>query len=291
MLNVFSLAMGAVALAYAVTCLALLIWQTRLIFAPSSKLTLSPPTLGLSYEEVWLPIAPQTGERVHGWWLPTPTNYRGTVLYCHGKNGNLSRNLKQANRWVKLGFNVFLFDYRGYGRSQGQFPNERRVYEDAQVALNYLLEQRKIDPRTLLFYGHSLGGAVAIELATRNPRVAGLVIESSFTSLREMVDCTGIYALVPVNLLLSQRFDSLGKVASLKMPILYIHGTRDTTVPDRMSQTLFAATTAPKQLYLVPGAGHSNVAAIASDEYLNTVSEFARSHCNLDCSTFETRAT
>ncbi|MDY7003203.1 MAG: alpha/beta hydrolase [Cyanobacteriota bacterium] len=230
---------------------------------------------------MWLPIAPQTGERLHGWWLSPPAEPQGTVLYCHGKNGNVSRNLKSANRLVKLGFNVFLFDYRGYGRSSGRFPNEQRIYEDAQVALNYLLDRRGIDPKTLLVYGHSLGGAVAIELATCNPNIAGLIIESSFTSLQDTIDFMGSYAFLPTQLLLSQYFNSLSKVGALKMPVLYIHGTQDDTVPDRMSQMLFAATNAPKQLYLVAGAGHTNVASIASNEYLETVSEFARSRCNL----------
>ncbi|MDY7012296.1 MAG: alpha/beta fold hydrolase [Cyanobacteriota bacterium] len=276
MVKVFWLAMGTIAIAYTSICLALMRWQTRLIFFPTPTLTLTPQSLGLSYEEVWLPIS-QAEERLHGWWLPATADSRGTVLFLHGNGSNVSENLEQAYRWVKLGFNVFLFDYRGYGRSEGPFPNEQRVYEDAQVALDYLLERREIDPREIIVYGHSLGGAIAIELATHNPQVAGLVIEGSFTSLRNMVDRAGIYSLFPVNWLLSQRFDSLSKVASLPMPILYIHGTSDETVPHSMSQTLFAATQAPKQLYLVPGAGHNDVAAVADREYLETLSEFARS--------------
>jgi fermentation-respiration switch protein FrsA (DUF1100 family) len=284
MIKVFLLTALALTSVYAAICLALLRWQTRLIFFPTAKLTLTPQALGLSYEEVWLPISPQTEERLHGWWLPAISEVRGTVLYLHGNGSNVSENLEQAYRWVKLGFNVFLFDYRGYGRSGGPFPNEERVYEDAQVALHYLLERRAIAPPQLLLYGHSLGGAVAIELATRNPNVAGLVIEGTFTSLREIVDFTRMYSLFPVNLLLSQRFDSLSKVASLTMPILYIHGTEDRTVPYHMSQTLYSATHTPKQLYLVPEADHNNVAATAAGEYLTKISEFARSLPHLSSS-------
>ncbi|MDY7003202.1 MAG: alpha/beta fold hydrolase [Cyanobacteriota bacterium] len=284
MLKVFSWAAIAIAIVYAAICFALLQWQTRLIFFPASKLTLTPQMLGLPSEEVWLSISPQVEERLYGWWLPTLADACGTVLYLHGNGSNVSENLEQAYRWLKLGFNVFLFDYRGYGRSSGPFPNEERVYEDAQVALDYLLNQRGLDPRDIIVYGHSLGGAIAIDLAARNPNLAGLVLESTFTSLRDMADSERIYSLFPVNWILSQRFDSMEKVPSLTMPIMYIHGTGDRTVPYPMSQTLYAATRAPKQLYLVPEADHNNVAAIAEPEYLKTVSEFARSLSRLPSS-------
>lgn len=275
-MNMFLAVAGAIAIAYLSICLSLRAWQNRLIFFPTPHLTLTPNDLELPHEEVWLPISSETEERLHGWWLPASSPSQGVILYCHGNGSNVGENLEQAYRFVKLGFDVFLFDYRGYGQSGGNFPTEAQVYEDAQVALDYLLQQRQIDPQTIILYGHSLGGAIAIDLAARNLQLAGLMIEGSFTSLRDMVNLVSIYSILPIDLILTHRFDSLRKLESLEMPILYIHGTADATVPYWMSKTLFEATKAPKKLLLVSGAGHNNVAAIAGEEYLQTVREFVQ---------------
>ncbi|MEK0180249.1 MAG: alpha/beta fold hydrolase [Oscillatoriales cyanobacterium] len=210
---------------------------------------------------------------------PVPPLYKGglggVVLYLHGNGLNVGANVEHANRFHRLGMSVFLIDYRGYGKSQGEFPTESQVYEDAQLAMDYLVKQRGINPKQIYIYGHSLGGAIAIDLAVRNPEAAGLIVEGSFTSAREMVDFqSGVYRIFPIDLLLRQRFDSIAKVDRLEMPVLFIHGTADTVVPVAMSKKLFDAAPQPKQLYIVPDAGHNNLADFAGAEYLEKISNF-----------------
>jgi hypothetical protein len=184
-------------------------------------------------------------------------------------------NVEHAHRFHRLGLSVFAIDYRGYGKSQGDFPSESQVYEDAQLAWDYLVKQRGVNPHQIYIYGHSLGGAIAIDLAVRHPEAAGLIVEGSFTSTRAMVDFQkGLFWLFPIDWLLTQRFDSLSKVDRLQMPVLFIHGTADNVVPVEMSKKLFDAAPEPKQLYIVPDGGHNNVAQMGGAEYLQIVSQF-----------------
>ncbi|WP_180274553.1 alpha/beta hydrolase, partial [Tychonema bourrellyi] len=201
----------------------------------------------------------------------------GVILYLHGNGLNVGANVEHANRFHRLGLSVFLIDYRGYGKSQGEFPTESQVYEDAQLAWDYLVKQRGINPKQIYIYGHSLGGAIAIDLAVRHPEAAGLIVEGSFTSARAMVDFqSGVYRMFPIDLLLTQRFDSIAKVDRLQMPVLFIHGTADTIVPVEMSKKLFDSAPEPKQLYIVPDAGHNNLAEFAGGEYLQRISQFVK---------------
>ncbi|TAG89911.1 MAG: alpha/beta fold hydrolase [Oscillatoriales cyanobacterium] len=201
----------------------------------------------------------------------------GVVLHLHGNGLNVGANVEHANRFHRLGLSVFLIDYRGYGKSQGEFPTESQVYEDAELAWNYLVKQRGINPNQIYIYGHSLGGAIAIDLAIRHPEAAGLIVQGSFTSARAMVDFqSSLYRIFPIDLLLTQRFDSIAKVDRLQMPVLFIHGTADTVVPFEMSKKLFDSAPEPKQLYIVPDAGHNNVAELAGNQYLERVSQFVQ---------------
>jgi uncharacterized protein len=222
-----------------------------------------------------VPVPPQSKEGS----TPVPPLNKGglggVVLYLHGNGLNVGANVEHANRFHRLGLSVFLIDYRGYGLSQGDFPTESQVYKDAQLAWDYLVKKRGINPNQIYIYGHSLGGAIAIDLAVRNPEAAGLIVEGSFTSARAMVDFqSGVYRMFPIDLLLTQRFDSIAKVDRLQMPVLFIHGTADTVVPVEMSRKLFDATPEPKQLYIVPDAGHNNLAQLAGAEYLQRVHQF-----------------
>ncbi|MEG5127075.1 alpha/beta fold hydrolase [Microcoleus sp. ARI1-B5] len=211
--------------------------------------------------------------------VPVPSLNKGklgrVVLYLHGNGSNVGANVEHANRFHGLGLSVFLIDYRGYGKSQGDFPSESRVYEDAQQAWDYLVKQRGINPNQIYIYGHSLGGAIAIDLAVRHPEAAGLIVEGSFTSVRAMVDFQKPqFWMFPIDFLLRQRFDSLSKVDRLQMPVLFIHGTADTVVPPQMGKKLFDAAPEPKQLYMVPDGGHNNAAQIGGAEYLLIVRQF-----------------
>ena len=303
------------AVAYSAACVYLFVAQGKFIFFPARAIETTPDDFQLKYQDVWLPIPSKTGvaESVHGWWIPasetppspplarggarkgervvaTPQSHRralasvralnkgrlgGVVLYLHGNGSNVGANVEHANRFHRLGLSVFAIDYRGYGKSQGDFPSESQVYEDAQIAWDYLVKQRGVNPNQIYIYGHSLGGAIAIDLAVRHPEAAGLIVEGSFTSTRAMVDFQkGLFWLFPIDWLLTQRFDSLSKVDRLQMPVLFIHGTADNVVPVEMSKKLFNAAPEPKQLYIVPDGGHNNVAQIGGAEYLQIVSQF-----------------
>ena len=271
------------AIGYSAACLFLFAAQGKFIFFPARAIETTPKDFQLGYQDVVLPIPIKTGaaETVHGWWIPAlerSVNRRESgkvLLYLHGNGLNVGANVEHANRFHRLGLSVFLIDYRGYGKSQGDFPSESRVYEDAQLAWDYLVKQRGIKPSQIYIYGHSLGGAIAIDLAVRHPEAAGLIVEGSFTSARAMVDFqAGVYRVFPIDLLLTQRFDSIAKVDRLQMPVLFIHGSADTVVPTQMSKKLFDAAPEPKQFYIVPDGGHNNSAQIGGAEYLLRVRQF-----------------
>ena len=267
-----------VAIAYLSACLYLFLQQTHFIFLPSPAIQVTPEFFNLGYQEVWLPV--QAGntkvERIHGWWIPAAQSDAKVLLYLHGNGINIGANVSQAYQFHQLGFSVLLIDYRGYGRSVGSFPTEARVYQDAAAAWNYLVKERQLQPSQIFLYGHSLGGAIAIDLVLQHPDAAGLIVESSFTSMREVVDYQGRFWMFPINLILNQQFDSISKVRSLKLPVLFIHGTADWRVPAQMSQQLYNATPEPKQLVLVPGAGHNNVAEVAGSQYIQAVQQFVQ---------------
>lgn len=267
---------------YGGACLLLLFVQEQLIFVPSSEVTVTPQDLELDYEDVWLPIeedaaASSPEAKIHGWWIESASSSDSSnvLLYLHGNGGNVSANLYQIERFHKLGFSVLAIDYRGYGKSSGPHPNESRVYEDAQTALNYLMGDRGISPDRIFLYGHSLGGAIAIETATRNPNLAALIVQGSFTSMSAAANTQKLYSIFPLDLLVRNEFDSIEKVRSLSMPILFVHGLEDRIIPASMSEQLYGATSAPKQLHLVPEAGHNDVASVMGDDrYFAIIREF-----------------
>ncbi len=267
-----------VVIAYFAICLFLFVRQPRFIFFPSSTVEITPEFFHLPYEEVWLPVPASSGkvERIHGWWIEATQTDAKVLLYLHGNGINISANIGHANRFYQLGFSVLLIDYRGYGRSEGVFPNEMRVYQDAAVAWNYLVQEKQIPPSQIFIYGHSMGGAIAIDLAVKHPNAAGLIVESSFTSIRDVVAYRNLFRLFPVDLILTQRFDSLKKIPQLKVPVLFIHGTADTTVPSFMSQQLYNAAPQPKKLLLIPAADHNDTASVAGGEYLQWVKSFTQ---------------
>jgi len=261
------------------------IWsnQRESIFEPEAVLQTTPTRLGAPFEELRIPSGSgaERGE-LHAWWIPaekiTEKTNAPTVLYLHGNFRNMSYNLENALRYRALGCNLLLVDYRGYGKSTGGKPSETKVYEDAEAAWQYLLKQRGAKPQQTFIYGHSLGGAIAIDLALRHPEAAGLIIESTFTSMQAMGELE--YGFLPVGLLLNQRFESRQKIAQLKVPVLLIHGTWDKKVPVKMAQQLFEAAPQPKTLVLIEGGEHSNNAAVGWVEYRDAVADFVRQYAH-----------
>jgi pimeloyl-ACP methyl ester carboxylesterase len=248
--------------------------QRELIYFPSRDVRQTPADAGLTYEEVWVPISSGQPSVLNGWWLRSGDAEAPTFLYLHGNDFNLGANVERVARLNRLGFAVLAVDYRGYGKSGGAFPSETQLYEDAEAAWNHLVRERGVDPGRAIIYGHSLGGAVAIELALHHPEAAGLIVESAFTSVPDMAK--SVYWMFPVDWLLNQRFDAVAKVPTLRVPVLFIHGTADAEVPYTMSERLFAAAPGPKWLTLVPGGGHEDSGKVGGSLYADAVRGFAR---------------
>jgi alpha-beta hydrolase superfamily lysophospholipase len=233
-------------------------------------------------QEMDLPVVGDGAtQSIHAWWWPAAER-APAVLYLHGARWNLTGQLFRIQELHDFGFSVLAIDYRGFGKSDGDVPSEKTVYEDAAVAWSRLTELEP-DPERRFIYGHSLGGAVAIDLAARISAEAakhgtavparGLVVESSFTTLADMARQL-TWSWVPVKLLLTQTFDSVDKIARVKMPVLIAHGEEDRFVPARFSERLYEAAPEPKKLLLVKGGTHNNSMRIGNGEYKEALHEF-----------------
>lgn len=223
--------------------------ETVGVFFPSREMTMSPAQFDLPWEDVF--FHSRDGVKLHGWFFKNP-HARSTLLFAHGNAGNISDRLFKVKFFYDLGLNVFIFDYRGYGKSDGR-PSEAGIYLDAQAACDYLQSRHDINMDNLIFYGASLGGVVVIDLAVHR-KAALLVVESSITNATDMARVH--YPFVP-SFLLNLRFDSIAKVRNIKTPKLFIHSPEDEVVPYWVGQKLFEAACEPKQFLEVNG-GHND---------------------------------
>lgn len=273
MLRAIALVLLLTFTAYVTLCVYMWATQKSLIFEPTPLLQSTPDRMGLEYTELHIPsgIGAERGD-MDAWWIPAAHGDSPTFLYLHGNDRNIASNLSHVQRLHDLGYNVLLVDYRGFGKSSGGQPSEAKVFEDAEATWHYLVEQGHIAPHRLFIYGHSLGGAIAIDLASHHPEAAGLIVESTFTSMLEMGELN--YGYLPVSLLLNQRFESLSKMDKLKIPLLIIHGTWDNLVPVAMAKRLYAAAPGPKSMTLIEGGGHNNSGSVGWVEYRDALSAF-----------------
>lgn len=273
-LNPLLLTGSLAALTYAGICYALYSYQTKLIYRPLPDIIKTPADTGLAYEDVWISLSQTSNSqsKLHAWWVPHPGSNR-VLLFCHGNYGNVSYNTERIRFHHSQGCSVLAFDYRGYGQSSGPGPSEQNIFEDAEAALQYLITERHIAPHNITVCGHSIGGAVAINLASRHPDIARLIVESSFTAMRDAVLVKNIYRAFPIDQLLTESFDSLSKLNKLTMPVLYVHGDQDFDVPVDFSKRLYAATPNPKQLFIAPGADH-NIDTLAGATYAAVLQDF-----------------
>ncbi|HPC83188.1 MAG TPA: alpha/beta hydrolase [Thermoanaerobaculaceae bacterium] len=230
---------------------------------------------GCAFEDRFLATA--DGVRLHAWWVSPPNpplpgeTTRPTLLYLHGNAGNLShRGTVAATLARRLGMDVLVLDYRGYGRSEGS-PHESGLYEDARAAWRHLTVDRAVPARRIVVYGKSLGGGVATQLASE-VQPAGLVLQSTFTSIPDMA--AHHYPFVP-RLLLRTRMDSLSKIERVGCPLLVIHSHADEIVPFAHGQRLFAAAREPKRLFAVERAGHNDTFDAGGEALLAALAEFA----------------
>ena len=244
-------------------------FQDSHLFYPSRYPTgvWDPSVYGLPYEDAW--FESEDGTALHGWWIVHP-KAKATVVFCHGNTGSIGDRVGLYLQLRRLKVNVFAFDYRGYGRSAGE-PNEQGLFQDVRAALDHVHHSRGIPFEKIVLFGHSLGGAVATDGALHRP-VAGLVVQSSFTSVREMARV--VYPDVPIYLLARDQFQSIEKVPLLTLPKLFIHGTEDGTVPYSMGEQLHAAAAEPKEWLSIARAGHNDVERFGHFRYFRTLTRF-----------------
>ena len=243
-----------------------------MLYFPARDILQTPAAAGLPYRDVELETA--DGERLHGWWVPRrAAPSRGHVMLCHGNAGNIGDRVLHAEILTAAGFDVLLFDYRGYGSSTGR-PDEHGTYRDARAALAWLQREPGVDPSRVIYLGESLGGAVALELAMEHPP-AGLVLLSAFTSVREMA--RRHYRVIPPAAV-PDAYPSLRLIANLRAPLLVLHGGDDMIVPVEQGRALFDAAPEPKRLLILPGVGHNDVLSLSGDAVAEEIASWAR-HC------------
>jgi fermentation-respiration switch protein FrsA (DUF1100 family) len=238
------------------------------LYFPSRAIVETPAAAGLEFEDLW--IDTEDGERIHGWWIPAPGPSLGQILVCHGNGGNVGDRVLQAKQLTEVGFDVLLFDYRGYGRSSGR-PSEEGTYRDARAARAALLSQPGVDGRAL-YLGDSLGGGVALPLALDFPP-RGLILQSSFTSIREMA--REHYPFIP-RALVPDAYPTLSRIPELRAPLLVLHGERDDLVPLPHGQALFEAAPEPKRMEVFAGRGHADLVELAGERCAEAIADWAR---------------
>ncbi len=252
------LACGLAGLLYGELC-----WiARRMVYQGSSSLPPPEQARALGAEDVWLRTA--DGVKIHSWYVQAK-DARLATLFLHGNAGNIGHRSAHIGGIVDAGSDVLIIDYRGYGRSEGR-PTERGLSMDADAGYAWLAAKSK----PIVLHGESLGSAVAVELATRHP-AAGLILEAPFTSLRAEAG-----SVLPVigPLVVWSGFDSKARIATVKAPLLIIHGDHDRTIPYRLGHELYEAAPGPKTLWTVKGADHNDLVDIAGAEYRERLSRF-----------------
>jgi len=249
-----------------------LLWafQSRLIYFPVRRMSASPTDIELSYETVEFEAA--DGVDLFGWFIPAESP-SGVILFCHGNAGNISHRLESIQVFHRLGFSTFIFDYRGYGRSEGK-PSERGTYLDAAGAWRYLVEQRKVASTEIVIFGRSLGGAVAVWLAQNNPPKA-LIIESTFTSVRDVA--AESYPYLPVRLLSRFDYDVIDYLRKVNAPVLIVHSRDDETISFSHGLRLFEIANEPKEFLELHG-NHNQGFMMSAGRYEAGLTSFVAKH-------------
>lgn len=228
--------------------------QDALVYHPMAEITQTPAIYGLDYDD--LTLSTSDGVNINAWFVPTQ-EARGVVLFCHGNAGNIGHRLDSIRIFRDLGLSVLIFDYRGFGRSQGR-PSETGTYLDARAAWNFLVEEKGVEPERIIIFGRSLGGAVAAYLAAQlgqETTPGALILESTFTSLPDMA--ARLYPFLPVRWLAKYSYNTLGRLSDVHAPVLVVHSPGDEIIPSIHGQALYAAAPEPKMFLEISG-GHNS---------------------------------
>jgi hypothetical protein len=250
--------------------------EKGLIFHPDKgNDSITPDAYGIEYDDVT--FRTEDDLNLHGWFVhgkkSSPDEDLHTLLWFHGNAGNINHrlgNIKMLHERVPV--NVFIIDYRQYGRSEGKI-SEKGTYIDAGAALAHLHSRKEINQEKIIFFGRSLGSAVAVELALKE-KCRALILETPFTSILEMGK--KLYPFLPVSLLLKTKYDSLSKIRNIKVPILIMHGDKDDLVPFEHGKRLYDMANEPKEFYTIPGAGHNDTHIVGGDEYFDVIRNFVK---------------
>lgn len=224
-------------------------------------------------EDVW--FVTSDGSRLHGWFFQSSAKpSQATIIYFHGNGGNIRNVSWVGERLAARGFDTLMFDYRGYGRSEGELEDEQGLYADANAAYEYILKVRGVPPGAIVLYGQSLGTAAVVDVASRRG-CGAIVLESGPSSGSDMATAALPWLPRKLHFLARNRFESARKLSQVHCAVLVTHGDPDQTVPTEQGRTLFAAANEPKKLLIFPGAGH-NVFGSVGDRYLDLVTEFIK---------------
>ncbi|MCZ8292407.1 MAG: alpha/beta fold hydrolase [Hylemonella sp.] len=251
--------------------------QRGWIFQPSDRSWWRGDEAAQGMKDVWVDFTSrETGQAVklHGLWLAHPDLARKpdapVMLYLHGARFNVVGSAFRARRMQELGFSVLAVDYRGFGKSTPELPSETMAYEDARAAWDWLGRQYPGRPRYI--FGHSLGGAIAIELAAQVEDEHGTLVEGTFTSIPDVVSSFK-WGWLPVGPLITQRFEAVKRVPDIGSPLLVVHGAKDTLIPPELGRKLFDAATGRKAFVLVEGGSHHNTNSVGQSQYRVAINE------------------
>ncbi|MEQ1658906.1 MAG: alpha/beta fold hydrolase [Hylemonella sp.] len=251
--------------------------QRTWIFQPSDRSWWRGDEAAQGMKDVWVNFTSrETGQpvKLHGLWLAHPDLARKSnapvLLYLHGARFNVVGSAFRARRMQELGFSVLAVDYRGFGKSTPELPSETLAYEDARAAWDWLGRQYPGRPRYI--FGHSLGGAIAIELAAQVEDEVGTLVEGTFTSIPDVVS-TFKWGWLPVGPLITQRFEAVKRVPDIGSPLLVVHGANDTLIPPELGRKLFDAATGRKAFVLVEGGSHHNTNSVGQSQYRVAINE------------------
>ena len=262
---------GLLAAGYAAVAGWVFFSQRRMLYFPRAELVGVPEEIGLDYEDVRL--TNRLGTVIHGWWLPHAAP-RFTLLFCHGNGGNVSHRLESLRIFHELGLSVLIFDYSGYGLSQGE-PSEEATRADARAAWDWLVRVQGVDPGSVVLFGRSLGGAVAAwlarELDGEGVRPAGMILESTFTSVPDMG--AYLYPWLPVRQLARFSYDSAAALARLDLPGLFLHSQDDDVVPYALGRRLYQGYGGPKTFFEL-GGDHNSGFLLTGAGYVRGLDRF-----------------
>jgi len=242
--------------------------EHSVIFFPSRSLDGTPGLHGLTHKEVYFETA--DGQRLHGWFFPIEEE-SPVILFCHGNAGNISHRLENIKLLLERRLRVFIFDYRGYGKSTGR-PSEKGLYQDGLAAYDYVTRREQIAPDAVIPFGRSLGATVALEIALQRT-VKSIIIEGAFTSTKEMARTIPVF--YPLSFIAPPHYNSAEKIRRINVPILVVHAQRDEIVPCSMGERLFACAKKPKFFYPVEGATHNDTYVVGGGRYFETLAVFA----------------